>query len=934
MLLIFLISIIFNDFGWNKIQYKDFHWQTYKTEHFEIVFEDGLDEVARFACDILERAYLRQSKSLRHEVKMRIPVIIYKSHNSFEQTNVIPDIIEESMGGFTVVFKSRVVVPFTGSYREFRHVLQHELTHVFQYSLWIGEGMINPYQLLKMNKVPLWVIEGCAEYFGEGWSNTSEMWMRDAIYNEKLIPITRLTPEHGFAVYKEGESIVNFIAKRYGEGKLGEIYHNIGLLSNFNEVTKKTLGISLDELDRLWRESLKERYWSICGTKKIKPDARRLTKHKDYIFNVSPAISPDGKEIAFLSDRGGYESLYLMSSITGEIKNRIIKGGRQDEFESMHLLDAKITFSPNGKLIAFVTKSRGKDRLVITTKKGKVLKKYSPELDGISHPAWSYDGKYIAFSGLHNGKRDIYVLELATSKIYRLTNDFHDDITPTFTRDGYIIFASDRHDGTPIEYGLYSLFKIPLHGGIPTKVFAYKSPTMRDPVVFDHYIFFVADFEGVNNLYVYDISKGELNMLTDVLTGTFTPSISHDGKYLVMSVYLEGGWDIFLMRNPLDKLKKVTYEAKGKPFAYEDTLKLSRKKLGIRFAPDWGFGALTVMFPWGVFGELFCEISDLVGDHSIFFALWGWGDSPNLFLQYLYQEKRMDFALALWRVQEGYVKTLTINNRKEDYLYLYETYEAGLFGLYPFDKFRRIEFGIIPIYRTVTIYSVKGALTPWGYEIEEAEPISEASHKGGYVYFGYVEDNTWWGSTGPSRGTRVRSELLTHLAGDFTGTYTTFDLRKYFRIAPKYYFAMRLGDLNSWENDSVSPFDVSQDPIRCAIYTDTIRPSRGRNLFFTQFEFRFPFIEYMKIAVPPIKLRNLRAALFLDAWVVKDNPLKIEPYTYTKDGIMLKDLHCVLGIGLRWRTSYGVIKIDYPFEIDLQKIYLGEFPYISIGSEW
>ena len=125
-------------FGKNKVQYETFDWYFIRTGSFDIYFYRDEYHLAKFAADVLEDAYLKVREELRYDLRKRVPVIIYNSHSDFQQTNVIPYLIEEGVGGFTEVFKNRIVVPFTGSYEDYRHVLHHELTHAVTFDMLYG----------------------------------------------------------------------------------------------------------------------------------------------------------------------------------------------------------------------------------------------------------------------------------------------------------------------------------------------------------------------------------------------------------------------------------------------------------------------------------------------------------------------------------------------------------------------------------------------------------------------------------------------------------------------------------------------------------------------------------------------------------------------------------------------------------------------------
>src|SRR5688572_2984650 len=75
-------------YGKNKVKYDDFAWRIYKSPHFEIYyypeFEQHLARLASYA----ESAYQKISSELKHEMTSPVPLILYKTHSEFEQTNL------------------------------------------------------------------------------------------------------------------------------------------------------------------------------------------------------------------------------------------------------------------------------------------------------------------------------------------------------------------------------------------------------------------------------------------------------------------------------------------------------------------------------------------------------------------------------------------------------------------------------------------------------------------------------------------------------------------------------------------------------------------------------------------------------------------------------------------------------------------------------
>src|SRR4051812_20355113 len=150
-------------FGRQKVQYDNFDWRVLDTNHFNIHFYPEEQAATEDAGREAERWYSRLSLGFQHEFQKK-PLIMYADQPDFQQTNVIGEMLNEGTGGVTEALKDRVIMPFTGVYADNNHVLGHELVHVFQYDLAAqsGGGMQG------LNSLPLWLVEGMAEYLSLG----------------------------------------------------------------------------------------------------------------------------------------------------------------------------------------------------------------------------------------------------------------------------------------------------------------------------------------------------------------------------------------------------------------------------------------------------------------------------------------------------------------------------------------------------------------------------------------------------------------------------------------------------------------------------------------------------------------------------------------------------------------------------------------------
>ena len=110
--LIFLQLCFGQSFGKNKVQYKNFDWKFIKSPHFDVYYYQDELALAEFTANTAEKTYEQISIHLRWSVKKPISIIVYNSHNDFQQTNVIDTYMSEGIGGVTELFKNRVVLPF------------------------------------------------------------------------------------------------------------------------------------------------------------------------------------------------------------------------------------------------------------------------------------------------------------------------------------------------------------------------------------------------------------------------------------------------------------------------------------------------------------------------------------------------------------------------------------------------------------------------------------------------------------------------------------------------------------------------------------------------------------------------------------------------------------------------------------------------------
>ena len=569
LILIIFSAVVFQhgfaQFGKNKLQYTNFEWRFIQSKHFDVYYYPGAEKLAEFTAEVAEDAYLQLKRDYSYEIKQRIVLIIYKSHNDWQQTNVVLSYLEEGIGGVTELYKNRIVVPFEGSYEQFRHVIHHELVHGVMNDLLYG-GSIQSLLVGEVVPVPLWVAEGLAEFGSTGWGTRTDMIVRDAVLSDYIPPVQYL---EYILVYQGGNSMFRYIAETYGREKIGEILLKARGNVGFQQVLVSAIGLDYEGLTEKWHRWLKKNYSPEVNNRLIpKEFSEQMTNHKKLknFLNVSPAITPQGDKIAYIADRSGYQNIYLMSALDGKELKTLVKGQSSESFEELHFLRPGISFSPNGRKLAFTAKSGQWDAIYIRDINTGQTDKHVIKMNGAFTTSWSPDGRRIAFVGNNNEKSDIFIYELATRQITPVTNDVFTDDQPSWSPDGrYLAFVSDRGNYisdrnlpadfrmSEYDYEFRDVYTIDLETGKMQRL--TNTPWEEAYPLFSpdgKKLAFTSDESGIFNVYIKELDTGEYYAVTNIMSGVLQIQWDRQANKLVYTTFYDGGFDIYLINNPLE----------------------------------------------------------------------------------------------------------------------------------------------------------------------------------------------------------------------------------------------------------------------------------------------------------------------------------------------------------------------------------------------
>ncbi len=904
------IILLFPFLSAAQFNHPELNWRVIETKHFLIHYHQGEENFAREVAQIAEEVYIPLSQDIGYRPLKKIPIVI-ENYN-------------DTTGGYTSTLTGKIVIQAqsdptrtSGNLSWPREVIAHELTHALSFAA-IDESLFPLRRMVASLVLPMWFIEGLAQYEGEQWTSFKRMWVADQVHQKRIMSEGDLGAFYFFdgwgrtSGYYQSDSFIRYIFETYGKDKISVIFEDlrnqpllqlIGMLSlsgggafypvpnflNLDEAFIKAVGKDSLTLYREWREWIFKKYQN---NERI--DEHFLTPQRRLTFqgrrNQCPRFSPSGESIAFVSNRG-YDyalfDLYLMQVATKKVK-KLERG-----------VNPFFSFSPDGKMIAysktqFYSPKRAflSDIWILNITSGE--KRRITHGGRASEPCFSPDGERLVFVKKQGGNSNLWLLDFKTNKFSSLTEDkdgLAQNFSPNFSPDGeQIAFVSFRQGRRDVY-----LLKLKDKTLIPLTL---DEADDRCPVFspLENKIYFISDREDrVFNLYSVDSTGKDLKKYTEVKGGVFSPSFSGDGEKVVVSGYKEGRFSLFLFFSSEFKGKKA------KPFS-------SKLKLVARYHPketanfkDYSYQAkidIHFLLPWFSLAEqesyfsLEGYASDVLEKHQFYFST-----SLSKDFQYDFLYINRSFTPTFW-IDIFHIKSYgkfkgryyPLSKQAQNFGVLYainEGIETGVsFHLQNLSTFL-FSSSDDPVHFDGQVNTLKVEI---GYSHQIPVSAPELNRWGKTLYLSTEWADSGWGS-------------------DLEYTAYTMDFRNYWRLSDKSGLALRvLGE--RVENKQPSPkilFSLGGMETLPG-YPEGYRV--GENFFLSSLEYRFTWLKRIG-GSSVFYLDSLGGALFYSMGATwKGNELNVQDLLRSCGAelrlrmIPFGKYSLVLRLGMAWPLDY------------------------------
>jgi len=734
-------------FGQNKVRYKRLDFKVYKTPHFEIYYYMKNDSLLKRFAQESELWYTLHQQIFRDTFRKANPIILYANHPDFQQTTAIDGEISVGTGGVTEGLKNRVVMPIMETNQTTRHVIGHELVHAFQYHLLLGNDTTNTDNI---NNIPLWMIEGMAEYLSIGKKDAyTAMWMRDAYQTKDIPSVKDLTESNKYFPYRYGEAFWSFLGSTYGDTIIVPFFKNTARFG-LEYGIRKTFGYDEKTLSALWKNAITNAYKQYNNDTTQAPTGRKLIDYKtggDY--TVAPSVSPDGKYLTFLSSKELFSiDLFLADAHTGQILTKLTSKINNTHIDEFNFIESAGAWSPDGKKFAFSIFSKGRNKMmVVEIPSGKVLGEISMgKAEQFSNLTWSPDGDHVAFQALSEGQGDLYMYSFRDKKVTQLTNDKYSDYQPSFSRDGKkIIFASDRttYDKSQSQDISFNLAELDIATGKVTDIKVFDGANNLNPVYSSDgtQVYFLSNRDGFRNIYRYTFADGKVEQMTKLFTGIsgiteFSPALSVSADNDVVYSYYKGQKYALFTAKAAD-FKPVTVQpqetnydaAQLPPFKAVGVDQINsnlnnylayprmpadsvhqikyRPQFQLDYLSNGGIGIGVSNYGTGLASGVQGSFSDILGRNQLFGSLAINGEIYDFGGQFAYinQAGRWNFGTSISHIPYQYgtynlvpttytygSQSVPAYEQRLDIIRIFQD-QVGVFTSYPISRINRIEFG-------------------------------------------------------------------------------------------------------------------------------------------------------------------------------------------------------------------------------------------------
>jgi hypothetical protein len=440
-------------FGKNRVQYNRAYWKFYRFDRFDVYSYEHGTELSLYVAKFVEKELPLIERFFDYDIEQRLIFVCYNKMSDFKQSNIGLSTEEEdyNIGGKTQIIQNKVALFFEGDHLAFERQIKAAIAEVLINEFMYGNSIVSNVTNTTTINLPDWYISGLISYVSNPWDYEIENRVKDGIVSGEFDKLSRLTDED--AIYA-GHSLWKYIADLYGAAIIPNILYLTKINKGADGGFLYVLGQKLKEISTDWSGYYLGMYTSKPEPGFMPEKEDRIGKPRKNRLIHDPRISPDGKLLSYVTNEEGKQKIWMYNPETGKKKKIYNNGQKLDQVTDYSF--PVTAWHPSNELLSYITEEKGHlyiNYYNVTTE--KTTTRFLFHFEKILDMDFSPDRRKIVFSGIIKGQTDIFLFDIASNTIERVTNDLADDFSPRFINGmKEISFSSNRRSDTlytPLE---------------------------------------------------------------------------------------------------------------------------------------------------------------------------------------------------------------------------------------------------------------------------------------------------------------------------------------------------------------------------------------------------------------------------------------------------------------------------------------------------
>lgn len=506
------------EFGKNRVQHKKFKWEYYQTKNFNVYFNQGGLEIAKYIVQAAEKELPDIEKKAEYSLQRRANIVVYNQFTDMQQSNIGLGFEWQNTGGITKLVNNKMVVYFDADHQKLLKQIKEGIARVLTENVLFGDDLGEVAGNQALLDLPKWLTDGYIAYLGENWSTDLDDELKSEILSGNYKKFYQFAFDKPLIA---GHGFWYFIEEKYKKENVTYFLYLARVYKNLNKASLQICKKKFKDLLQEFMEFNEEKYYKDIARRKPYPkgsyiEGFDISKRLNYYrFNVNPN-KRNNSYVTTQYKKGIVRILY-----NEDFSNKtLLKYGTRSQQNEVDPNYPLLAWDPKGTRIAVMynTESRLKFFVYdVITRVKPIQLDLTEKFDLVQDIKYMLDSKTLLLSAVKNGHTDIYSLNLQNEQITQITNDVYDDLDPSFVafpnKTG-IIFSSNRPtaDAKSSENALpsdnrYNIFLITNFGDKPelnqiTQLSQLKHGNARFPTQYnENHFTFVSDENGIGNRY-------------------------------------------------------------------------------------------------------------------------------------------------------------------------------------------------------------------------------------------------------------------------------------------------------------------------------------------------------------------------------------------------------------------------------------------------